>query len=85
MTCTTVIEAKRKLIESGLAPPDSFKGCTEKQIRLIESRFALRLPQCYHDFLAVMGLSAGNFLAGTDYGFPFLLQFRKMAEAVLRR
>jgi hypothetical protein len=84
MTCTAVIEARQKLMESGLAPPDSFKGCTEKQIRLIESRASLRLPKCYRDFLAVMGVSAGNFLAGNDYCFPFVLKFRKSAEALLQ-
>jgi hypothetical protein len=84
MICTAVKTAKSKLLESGLAGRDSFKGCTEEEIDSLECRFALRLPQCYRDFLAVMGRSAGDFLVGTDYSFPKMLEFRKDAEGLLQ-
>lgn len=84
MICTTVKTAKSKLLEGGLAAQDSFKGCTEEEIESLERRFALRLPQCYRDFLAVMGRAAGDFLVGTDYSFPKMLEFRKDAEGLLR-
>lgn len=81
---TAVKTAKSKLLEGGLARQDSFKGCTEEEIESLERRFGLRLPQCYRDFLAVMGRAAGDFLVGTDYSFPKLLEFRKDAEELLR-
>jgi hypothetical protein len=84
MICTAVKTAKSKLLESGLAGRDSFKGCTEEEIDSLECWFALRLPQCYRDFLAVMGRSAGDFLVGTDYSFPKMLEFRKDAEGLLQ-
>jgi hypothetical protein len=84
MICTAVNTARSKLLEAGLARPDSFKGCTEKEINSVEGRFSLRLPQCYRDFLAVMGRAAGEFLVGTDYSFPKVLDFHKDAEGLLR-
>jgi hypothetical protein len=84
MICTAVETAKSKLLEGGLVGLDSFKGCTEEEITSLESRFSLCLPQCYRDFLAVMGRTAGKFLVGTDYSFPKLLEFRKDAEGLLR-
>jgi hypothetical protein len=76
--------AKSKLMEAGLAAPNSFQGCTDEEIRSLESQLSIRLPKCYRDFLAVMGRAAGKFLVGTDYSFPKMLDFRKDAEALLR-
>lgn len=84
MICTAVNTARSKLLEAGLAGQNSFKGCTEQEIKAVESRFALRLPQCYRDFLAVMGRAAEEFLVGTDYSFPKMLDFRKDADGLLR-
>lgn len=84
MICTAVKTAKSKLLESRLATSDSFRGCTEEEIKSLERRFSLHLPQCYRDFLGVMGWAAGEFLVGTDYSFPKMLQFRKDAEELLQ-
>ena len=83
MICTAVKTAKSKLVEAGLAGSNSFEGCTEEEIRSLEARFSVRLPKCYRDFLAVMGRAAGEFLVGTDYSFPKMLEFRKDAEGLL--
>jgi hypothetical protein len=84
MICTAVKTAKSKLLEAGLAGPNSFEGCTEEEIQCLEARFSLHLPKCYRDFLVVMGRAAGKFLVGTDYSFPKMLDFRKEAEGLLR-
>jgi hypothetical protein len=86
MFCTAVKTAQSNLVESGLAMADSFKGCTEDEIKSLERRFSLRLPQCYRHFLAVMGREAGRFLVGTDYSFSWMLRFdfRKAAEKLLQ-
>jgi hypothetical protein len=83
MSCTAVKTAKSKLLESGLAGAESFKGCTQEEIESLERR-SLPLPQCYRDFLSVMGCAAGEFLVGTDYSFPKMLEFRRDAEALLQ-
>ena len=84
MISTAVETAKNKLLEGGLARSDSFRGCTAGEIESLERRFSLRLPQCYRDFLAIMGRAAGEFLVGTDYSFPKMFEFRKDAEEILR-
>jgi hypothetical protein len=79
-----VTEAKSRLQDAGLARPDSFQGCTEQEINALDGRFCVSLPECYRDFLATMGRSAGEFLVGTDYAFPHLLEFRTRAERLLK-
>lgn len=41
----------RRIIDAGLATSDTMIGCTESEIRQLESRLALRLPAKYKDFL----------------------------------
>lgn len=73
-----------RLIDAGLATPESFVGCTEEEIDSIESRFSIHLPKAYRDFLLEMGRDAGNFLVGMDYTFPQLFEFRNWAEQLLQ-
>ena len=75
--------ARKELLNAGLAQASSFVGCTEEEINSLERTFALCLPRCYREFLALMGRSAGEFMEGTDYSFPGLLVFRKDAERLL--
>ncbi|HKI33759.1 MAG TPA: SMI1/KNR4 family protein [Gemmataceae bacterium] len=84
MICTAVNTATSKLVQTGLAGPDSFQGCMGEEVKSLEGQFSLRLPQCYRDFLSVMGRAAGEFLLGTDYSFPKMLGFRKDAEGLLQ-
>ncbi len=84
MNFSSVEIAKHKLVEAGLAEPDSFKGCTEEEIKTLEGWCSVHLPQCYRDFLAVMGRTAGEFLVGTDYSFPKMLGFLTDAEGLLQ-
>ena len=84
MLCKAVKTATSKLLKAKLAAPGSFQGCAEEETQSLERRFLLRLPPCYQDFLAVMGRAAGDFLVGTDYSFPGILEFRQSAEELLR-
>lgn len=76
-------EVARQLINANLASPKTIKGCTENEIEQLEAFFDINLPAVYKQFLKGMGKSAGDFLVGTDYLFPYLLNFRKMAEDLL--
>jgi hypothetical protein len=84
MLHAAVEAALSKLYESGLAFPGDLKGCTEEEILSIEDHFQVRLPESYRDFLSLMGRSAGDFLVGSGYAFPEVLEFRKDAEELLR-
>jgi hypothetical protein len=84
MISAAVKTAKSRLLESGLARANSFVGCTQEEIQSLEARFSVHLPRSYRDFLAVMGRAAGQFLAGTDYSFPKMVEFREAAEDLLR-
>ena len=77
---SAVSVAKSRLIEAGIATRDSIQGCREEQIACIESWLSVRLPRAYRDFLAEMGLDAGDFLVGFDWVFDEVLWFRKSAE-----
>lgn len=55
-------ELARRIIKAGLATSDTMIGCTESEIRQLESRLALRLPTTYKDFLSSWGKQAGDFL-----------------------
>jgi hypothetical protein len=81
----TVQTAQDRLAEAGLAFPGDFQGCTEQEVLSIEEHFRIQLPRCYRDFLTVMGRYAGDFLVGSDYSFPKLVQIGEGAVALLRR
>ena len=83
MICPAVSTAMDKLAKAGLACPRAFQGCTREEIGVIESSFSVRLPQCYRDFLAEMGGSAGEFLLGYDYSYPKMLEFRSWAAELI--
>lgn len=51
-------ELARRIIDAGLATSDTMIGCTESEIRQLESRLALRLPAKYKDFLSSWGKQA---------------------------
>jgi hypothetical protein len=63
-------QAVQRLIGSGIAAPESVKGCTEAEVTRLENELGVRLPSAYRDFLRVMGHRAGKFLVGTDYCYP---------------
>ena len=84
MKHSAVNRALNILKQAGLAASETIKGCNEEEIRSLEDRFSVRLPKCYRDFLAVMGYQVGDFLVGTDYSFPKMLEFRKGAEDLMR-
>jgi hypothetical protein len=80
-----VIEhAATKLIARGIASLSVVCGCSDLEIQEIERLSEVKLPLTYRQFLEQMGKSTGDFLAGTDYHFPDLLQLRQQAERLLQ-
>lgn len=71
------------IIALGLAAPDEIEGCTPDEIEEVEKRFALRLPGIYRAYLARLGRREGEFLIGSDFGYPTILTLREAAEELL--
>jgi len=51
-----------QLIESGLSSKWGILGCTDVEIREIETRFDIELPAIYKAFLRKIGDGRGTFL-----------------------
>src|SRR5262249_22971010 len=74
----------KRLLESGLAKPNLVRGCSEDELKQVESTLQIILPAAYREFLTTFGKQAGEFLVGTDFLFPKLLELRNIAEELLK-
>src|SRR5687768_10285736 len=77
-------EAVQRLVAGGLASEADLRGLTDGEVAELEGRGHIQLPKSYRDFLLRMGRSTGEFLVGTDFLFPKLLQLRAQADELLR-
>ena len=62
------------LIRSGMGDRSDFIGCTQAEVATLESRYRVRLPSSYREFLLLMGCKAGRFLVGTDCLYGQLME-----------
>src|SRR5262245_55550530 len=72
-----------RLLASGIATPLTIIGCNEQEIRAIEKRLQVKLPESYKEFLRVAGKCAG-YLNLTDY-YPELMELKEKATHLLAR
>jgi hypothetical protein len=75
--------ALARLAAAGLFPGGQPSGCTPEERAEIEARCGMALPVSYRRFLSAMGRSAGDFLAGTDFTYPLVLDLRRQADRLL--
>jgi len=73
-----------RLCNAHIAQPDQIRGCTDQEIRDIESRFGLRLPEAYRQFLRVAGHSAGGFWREVVFQLEKLEWINHEAREILR-
>lgn len=76
-------KAKKLFEESNVVAPDSFKPCTEEEVRALEERAGRPLPEVYKEFLLWMGHGAGGFLAGTHCLYEHLPDIQEGAVELL--
>jgi hypothetical protein len=76
-------QAIRLLVESGVASPRDFRGCTAQEIEQIEAAYQIHLPAVYVSLMTRMGRGAGQFMEGSDFLFPAPLTLRTEAERLL--
>lgn len=62
----------QRLTDAGLCTAATVRGCSAEEIRKLEQRLGIQLPDAYRTFLSVMGHGAGEFLTGTDWTYPKL-------------
>ena len=69
---------------SGAAEGQVLKGCTESEIRAVETRYNLRLPMTYRQYLHVMGKRSGR-LFTSDHLAVFYENVREMTADLKTR
>lgn len=73
-----------RIIRSDLARPDQIVGCSEAEIKKLETAAGLHLPASYRGFLKRMGHGAGDLFRGTDMFYSHLAgNLRPWAEKLL--
>ena len=63
---------------TGIAGPNTRRGCSEQEIQMLEEQCGVTLPHSYRAFLAAMGHNAGRVLeSDTRYRYDFVLEVNK--------
>ena len=71
------------LVRQGVATENTLRGCSATEIEEIQADVGRPLPLAYREFLAQMGLGAGDFYVGTDLFYPSLLGVTKAAHELV--
>jgi hypothetical protein len=50
-----------------------FRGCSNEQIDILESKLNVVLPESYREFLNWFGAEGGLMLKGSDVYYPYLI------------
>lgn len=74
----------KKLIAFRLAKKDQIKGCTQEEIRKLETYHKITLPKSYKDYLLTMGVYAGVFDGDLSIYYKDLFNLKKRALEMLR-
>jgi len=68
---TTVGErAVALLIENGYGTRENFEGCPEGDLRNLERRYSVTLPEAYKSCMRYIGRHPGTFLRGSHFTYP---------------
>jgi hypothetical protein len=71
------------ILKSGLAA--RLEGCSDKELKEIESEFSVALPATYNAFMQKMGKGAGELWSSCAYKYPDVIDFcRDMADEFLQ-
>ena len=68
---------------TGLASSNSIRGCSEKEIAVLEKHFEIIFPRSYREFLKYFGRRAGQLFEGTDCFYEQLWDLRNWAEDLI--
>lgn len=76
-------QAVQLLVESGLGPQSEFEGCTEADIRELETEFDVELPETYKSCLRHIGRDSNTLFRGTEFTIDSIPTQREYAEREL--
>lgn len=68
-------EKLAEMIVANLADKSDVVGCTEAQIQDLETKYAIKLPAAYKDFLRAFGNSAQEVFGDVELMYPDLLTY----------
>jgi hypothetical protein len=71
------------LVDSGITDEEELIGCSEEAISDIEKNINHELPQSYRTFLSICGVSAGEYLKGTDIFYDVILDLQQWGAELL--
>lgn len=71
---------KETFIKFGKYFSGSISGCSEEEIRLIESQFGFELPEVYIEFLKIMGKESAGIFSGAEISYSLLPQINSIAR-----
>lgn len=74
---------RERLVAVRIATAASICGCSDAEVRNIESTLKLRLPRAYSALLRVVGKRAGAFMRDIDFHYPKVLDLRQAAIELL--
>jgi hypothetical protein len=83
MSSYSLPEIVRRLIERGIAAPDTIVGCKPEEVNHIELDQSTVLPLAYREFLLTMGRGAGVLFIGSDVFYPRIIGLKADAAALL--
>ena len=73
------------IVESGMATPDQIRGCSDAEIKQIESIAGVHLPQAYKNFLLGFGASANDVFYDVLFVYPAIVEHRDIIERIEAR
>jgi len=84
MSDTTVGKrAVELLVKHGYGPREDIEGCTEEDLKALEDRYDVTLPEAYKSCMQHIGRSSGGFLAGSEFRYPAMRRQMEFANKIV--
>jgi len=61
----------------------NLKSCSDDEINKLEAHYDILLPDCYKQFLKLMGNGSPNYMRGSDYTYNWLFEMKQGANEIL--
>jgi len=68
------------LVENGYGPREDIEGCTEEDLKALEDRYDVTLPEAYKSCMRHIGGYTGGFLAGSEFTYPAMRRQTEFAN-----
>lgn len=70
------------LVEHGYCSREEVKGCTEEDLRALEDRYDVTLPETYKSCMRHIGRNPGRFLEGSHFAYPGVRRQTEFAKRI---